>query len=297
MALTITTMTPATGKTGGREFVLIQGTDFNILVNTDGTSKMQVFFGTELATRVRVRSVTELDCLTPIHDPGLVNVKVRNTVGPVEATLTNGFTYGKPVIGGLTNQTDLWRVIDALVVEFRRQVIDEVTLGSSLEWDELPGDGVRFAKLAKVPCIVLEGPRVRSSGGVLQNSGEPWTDLGSSVFKRHRRQDIMDLQFLLFGVDDHRVRMFNLLREVIDFFRRNDVLKVLRDPVNPGAGFLEIDMRPPQPEDWGTNVRGNKSDLKFFQGPFTLFGVPVGPDDYLDETRGMENFIIQSVQK
>lgn len=296
MALTITSATPNIGLTGGREFVLIQGTDFNISVNTDGSSKMEVFFGLEQATRVRVRSTTTMDCLSPIHDLGQVDVKVVDTVSTDEDTLSNGFTYKRPVIGGDTYQSDLWRAVASLVEELRRQIIANVVTGGEVDYDGSPNDLLNIIEIAKVPAIVLEGPKIIGSIGSLRRVGEPWEEVATDHFKRLRTQEYLNLEFSLTGVDDHKIRLTNLLREVVSFFTRNPVLRLLLDPANPSLGYTEIDMRPPNPQEWRTISAGNKSSLKFFTGPFTLWGVPIGHDDYIEETRGITEFNIQSSQ-
>ena len=194
MALTIASVTPNSGLTGGREFVLIQGTDFNINVNTDGSSKMEVYFGTEQAARVRARSTTEMDCLTPIHDPGLIDVKVVDTETTDEDTLTDGFTYARPVIGGGTN-SDLWRVVDTLITEMRRQIIENIVTGSDVDYDGTPDDVLNIIEIASVPGIVLEGPRVIGSTGSFNRTGEPWEEYATDQFMKLRTQDYLNLEF------------------------------------------------------------------------------------------------------
>lgn len=288
MALTISSVTPSSGLTGGREFVLIVGTDFNISVDSEGISKMEVYFGTDEAKKVRVRSVTELDCLTPIHDLGQVDVKVVDTVAVAEVTLTDGFTYARPVIGGST-PSDVVRVTDVLVAEMKRQIIANVIVGHGADYGGVVYEDLNIIEVAETPAIVLDGPRLIESAGVLHRVGEPWVETATDVFKKKRPQDIMNLEFTLSGVDDNKVRLLNMLREVISFFRRNNVLKILADPTVPDV-FEEIDMRPPFPQDWSVDTRGQDAGLKQFWGIFTLFGVPIGRDDDYDETRGITDF-------
>lgn len=295
MALTITTLTPSTGLTGGREFVLITGTDFNINF-VGGVAQMEVYFGTEKATRVRVRSTTQLDCLTPISDPGQVGVKVKDLQAVTEFTLPNAFTFARPVLGGGTRQSTLWHVIDTVIRELRRQVLEEVISSVETDFDELP-DGTRFTKLAKVPALILDGPEVRGSTGPHHRCGEEFVQTAPDQFSKAYPQDYVDLVFTLTGVDDHKVRLFNMKQSVIEFFRKNEILKVLKDPLTPSSGYFEIDMRPPHPQDWRTDMRGNKSNLKFFVGEFTLFGVPVGNEKVFDESKGITTFNVQSLQK
>jgi hypothetical protein len=289
MALSITSVTPNSGLTGGREFVLIQGTDFNTDVETDGSPKMEVYFDTEQATRVRVRSATELDCLTPIHDVGAVGVKVKDLDTSDEDTLANGFTYARPVIGGGTD-SDIVRVCTVLIDEMKRQIIENVSLGTGIDFGGETWESINLLEIAEVPALILQGPRISDSAGSLHRTGEPWEETATDEFKKMRPQDIVNLEFILTGADDHDVRLLNLQREVISFFRRNPILKLLRDPSDPTRGYEEIDMRPPFPQDWRLESRGNRAGIRFFYGRFTLFGVPVGHDEWYDETRGITDF-------
>jgi len=290
MALTISGLTPNSGLTRGREFVLIQGTDFNISVDsTDGSPRMEVYFGTELATRVRVRSTTLLDCLTPVHDLGAVDVKVLDLDAVTEDTLTSGFTFARPVLDQNV-ESEIAQITRALIVELKRQIIDEVVNGQGIDFGSVQEESLSILNIAKVPALILEGPNVVNSGGALHRTGEPWEEVSTDHFEKPSPQDICNFEFSLMGVDDHKVRLLNLMREVITFFRKNPVLKVLHDPSNPSLGYVEIDMRPPMPQDWKTDSRGNSSGLKFFWGRFTLFGITVGHDITYDETEGVTDF-------
>lgn len=299
MVLAITNVNPNTGLTGGREMTIVQGTDFNTAVDSEGVSRMNVKFGTVDASRIRVRSVTELDCLTPIHDLGQVDVTVEDLDAVTSATLTNGFTFARPEIGGATYNSDLWRTVKTLAEEMKRQILEEVVLGPEVDYDDTPFDGMRITKLAKVPALVLDGPRIIGANGVFYRVREPWVQTAVGPpreFNRKRPQDYVDLQFTLFVVDDKKIRLLNLQKEVISFFRRNAVLRVLADPAQPSGPYEEVDMRPPRPQDWRMTMRGNKSSLKFCAGQFTLFGVPLGHDEVYDETRGFNEFIVTSKQ-
>jgi len=304
MALTITNVTPSSGLTGGREFVLIEGTDFNIAVNTDGSAKMEVTFGTNVATRVRVRSATELDCLTPIHDQteSPVGVTVEDLVTLDTATLPTAFSFARPTIGGGTN-SELWKVIEALVIEFKRQIMEEVVIGSSVDFDDNFASGLDIVKIAKVPALVLYGPQVRGSGGALQRSVEPWEYVGGGNYERNRPQDVCNLDFTIHGVSKSKIQITNMLKEVISFFRRNPVLTMLRDPSDVSKGTVDIDMRPEQPIDFSLVTRANPKDLQHFSGRFTLYGVPLGHDDVFDKVTGGDeataveiNFVLEQTE-
>jgi hypothetical protein len=251
---------------------------------------MEVYFGTEEATRVRVRSTTELDCLTPIHDAGQIDVKVKDLDTSDEDTLTDGFTFSRPTIGGETNNTDLVYVTKTLVAEFKRQLIENVKVSHGIDFGNVDLQNFDIIEFAEVPVIILQGPRIMESGGPLHRVGEPWQEVATDTFKKKRPQDIINLEFILTGGDTSMVRLLNLNREVISFFRRNPVLRIHQDPANPGSSIEEIDMRPPFPQDWRFQTQGNKAAYKFFTGSFSLFGVPIGHDEWYDETEGITDF-------
>jgi hypothetical protein len=286
MALTVTNINPTAGLTAGREFILITGTDFNTAVDAQGASRMEVKFGSALARRVRVRSATELDCLNPIGNPGIVSVTLTNLDTTETVTVPTAFTYSRPVIGGAAANAGLVHVVQSLIAEMQRQIIEEVVLTTQTDYDDQVSDELNIVKLAKLPSIVLVGPDVSGSGGPHARTVEPLKYIGSGKYEEPRPLDPVDLLFRLHGVDDHQSRMLNLLEVVIWFFRRNPVLSVLSDPSDPNSPIYDIDMRPPQPQDWATNTTPNIHNLKHFSGAFKLVGVPIGRDDIILTTQG-----------
>lgn len=279
MAPTITTIAPTSGLTAGRELATISGTGFNTDVDSDGVARMGVKFGTLEASRVRVRSATSLDCLTPIADLGTYAVEVEDLDTVESDSLPSAFTFARPVIGGGTYNSDLWRVIEALIVELKRQVIEEVVLTTQVEFDEATADDLSIIKVAKVPAIVLVGPDVADSAGPHSRVVEEFEHVGGGSYERKRSVSVKNLRFLLHGVDDHAVRLFNLMKEVISFFDRNGVLRVLSDPSDPNSAVRELDMRPPNPSEWRTQTTPNIHNQKHFSGVFSIIGVPIGHDD------------------
>lgn len=275
----ISSIAPVTGLTMGRELATISGTGFNIAVDSDGVARMGVKFGTLEATRVRVRSTTALDCLTPIADPAVYALEVEDLDTSLKDTLASAFTFGRPEIGGGAEQSDLWRVIEALIVELKRQVLEEVVLTTQVEFDDVTGDDLSIIKVAKTPALVLVGPDVAESGGPHARVVEEFVHLGGGAYERPRSLDVMDLRFRLHGVDDKSVRLFNLMREVISFFRRNPVLSVLSDPSDPNSAIREFDLLPPNPSEWRTQTAPNIHNLRQFSGEFRISGVPVGHGD------------------
>lgn len=83
-ALTIASISPATGSTAGGTQVTIAGTHF--------LSGLTLTFGGTAAAGITVVNSTLLVATTPAHAAGAVNVVVTNP-DTASATLTNGFTY------------------------------------------------------------------------------------------------------------------------------------------------------------------------------------------------------------
>lgn len=284
MALTVTGVSPSTGLTGGRELALIDGTDFNISVDSTGRPRMRVKFGTLEATRIRVRSTTKLDCLTPIADSAVYPVTVEDLDAVTSATLASAFTFKRPDIGGI--ESDLWYVIETLVREMRRQIIENVVVTTEIEYDANTGDLLSIVEDAKIPAIVLVGPDVVETRGPHARPREDLEHIGGGTYERRRSQDIVDLRFMLHGVDGKMIRMANLLKEVISFFRRNPVLRVHRDSADPNSPIEEIEMRPPNPGEWRTLNSGNIHNHRHFSGEFRIVAVPIGHDDTIETTQG-----------
>src|SRR5215475_3149636 len=80
---TLNSVTPATGLAAGGTAVTLVGAAF--------TGSTSVTFGGVAATGFTVVSASQINCVTPAHATGAVNVVVLNPTA--NATLTNGFTY------------------------------------------------------------------------------------------------------------------------------------------------------------------------------------------------------------
>ena len=82
--LSVTSVSPTSGRTSGGTKVTITGSGFQ--------SGAAVSFGGSAATNVKVVSTTSITATTPPHATGTVNVTVTNPNGQ-SATLANGYTY------------------------------------------------------------------------------------------------------------------------------------------------------------------------------------------------------------
>ncbi len=141
---TITSVIPNFGTTAGGTAVRIIGTNFS------GTPT--VTFGGVSATSVSLISSTEIDCITPAHAAGAVDVSAVVTLGT--ATLTNGYTYISGGGGGSTGFTptypplrkqpfELWgleaeRADSATVGGIKKSTLNRLDTVTVLNFDFVP---------------------------------------------------------------------------------------------------------------------------------------------------------------
>ncbi len=97
--LTITSVSPNAGTPAGGTLVTIGGTNFDLATN------MTVTFGGTPATAISVISSTSLQCVTPAHAAGVVDVTVNIISPSLTATLTNGYTFSLGGGGGPGSMT------------------------------------------------------------------------------------------------------------------------------------------------------------------------------------------------
>jgi hypothetical protein len=155
---TLIAITPATGPSGGGDLVRLRGTGF--------TERVQVLFGGVAATVLNVRAAggeSFADVRTPVRIPGAADVVLRNLdpdgvpVPGEEATLTAAYRFLRAPI---VREADLTRVVRALLRELKRQVIENVSASVALDYDDTPSDGLNVVAMAKLPSLVLSGPRL-----------------------------------------------------------------------------------------------------------------------------------------
>jgi hypothetical protein len=223
---------------------------------------------------VRVLASERLSFLTPASDVGVVDVVVRNLddVGaPLpgeEAIFPGGFTYARPP---LTTESDLTRLVRAVLRELKRQVIDNVVLTVHTDFAEEGGDELHLAEVASLPALVLVGPELAENRFYSLNS-RPEAPEGSGLFARYRVPHTVDLGFTLVGASDHTVELLNLLAATELFFHRNKFIEMDRDAANPAGGRVryELDLTPNG--DFKVTSQPNESNVRSFSGAYTLRG-------------------------
>lgn len=250
---TINTVTPSPVHTGG-QLITITGTNFRLPDPPDLTqvpvpaapATVRVLVGGVAASDVNVWSATELTCRTPKLPPGSYSVVISNlnnagaVIAGETATLANGVTTARP---DLASASDLQRVVRELLQQLKLQIIENVVLTKSIDYDSSPG-GVTFdlADVASLPAIVLTGPRLERNRTYLDDTRPQTQDAGGARFRLYRTPDTFDLVFRILGVTDNQMQALNLQAALVEFFSANDFVSVLRDPSDSSKGTADYEL-------------------------------------------------------
>ena len=232
----ITSLSAATGPSSGGDLVVLRGTGL--------AERVAVAFGDAAAEVVSVRpegAAFAVQVRTPAHAESVVDVVVRNldaAGAPVPgevATLAGAYRFLRPRI---VKEADLTRLVRALLRELKRQVIENVSLSVAVDFDDTPLDGLDVITVAKVPSLVLSGPRLKENR--FFSSNEPHEEVVASPsgpeLQRRRPAYTVDVEFGLTGASDRAVELLNLVAAVATFFSRNRWLELARDPDDAAKG-------------------------------------------------------------
>jgi hypothetical protein len=189
------------------------------------------------------------DLRTPAHAPGTVEIILRNLAEdgtPIpgeEAVIQSAYRFLR---AALAQETDFTRVVRALLRELKQQVLANVSASVALDYDDSPADGLNIVAMAKLPSLVISGPRVLENRFFSTNV--PFEDniVGPSgpEIQRRRPPFTVDLGFTLTAASDRTVELFNLLAATATFLNRNRWLDLDRDPSTPSKGSVRWEMDP-----------------------------------------------------
>ena len=241
---TLIAISPTTGPSGGGDLVRLRGTGF--------AERVQVVFGGAVATVLNVRTAggeSFADVRTPAHAPGAIDVLLRNLEpdgAPVpgeEATIPGAYRFLRAPI---VREADLTRVVRGLLRELKRQVIENVSASVALDYDDTPSDGLNVVAMAKLPSLVLSGPRLVENRFFSTNEPREDAVTGPSgpELQRRRPPFTMDLGFTITAASDRTVELLNLLAATATFLNRNRWLELDRDPGDPSKGTVRWEMDP-----------------------------------------------------
>lgn len=240
----ITSLSVASGPSSGGDLVVLRATGLS--------ARVAVTFGDTAAEVVSIRPEASgfvAQVRTPPHGEAVVDVSVQNldaAGAPIAgeiATLTSAYRFLRPRIA---READLTRVVRALLRELKRQVIENVSLSVAVDFDDTPLDGVDVVSVAKLPSLVLSGPRVKENR--FYSSNEPHEEVvaapGGPELQRRRPSYTVDVEFGLTGASDRAVELLNLIAAVATFFSRNRWLELPRDPDDGAKGNVRWELDP-----------------------------------------------------
>lgn len=268
---TLTSISPASGPASGGDLVTLRGT-FG--------ARVAVRFGDSLATTLSVRdeggaSIAQLR--TPAHPEALVDVALSNldvagnAVVGESVTLSGAYRFLRPRI---VREADLTRLIRTLLRELKRQVIENVSLSVAVDFDDTPLDGLDVTAIAKLPSLVLSGPRIKENRFYSTNTLEEEIVAGPSgpEIRRRRPPFTVDLEFAITGASDRAVELLNMMTAVAGFLDRNRWLAMDRDPADATKGAVRWEMD--ASGELQTNLEG-KDDIRAFTWGLVIRGFDV----------------------
>lgn len=278
---TITSVTPALGHTGGKALVEIIGTNFRAPTTqaapADGPvpvapPSVEVLFGSTLAPRVMWISATRMFVQTPEHDEQDVALTVRNVdddgiLIPTETvTLASAFAFRRPQLG---TSGALTAIIRTLLQRLKRQVHPNVVLSVHTDYDESTTDLLNITKVAELPALVLQGPRLPENRFYSKNALPHVDSSTPEEFFITREPYTVDIEFDFLGISNLQIETQNFMEAVILFFKKN---KTIAHPTTNDE--LELDFMPD-----GTPrsvVRFGNDNVRLFRGAFVIRGFDVG---------------------
>jgi hypothetical protein len=281
---TLTAITPTSGPTSGGDLVRLSGTGFaaQVAVTFAGVPAVVLAVRAEAGTFVA-------DVRTPAHAEAVVDVTLRNLdaagvpVPGEEAALAGAYRFLRPRI---VQESDLTRLVRALLRDLKRQVLANVSMTVSIDYDDTTIDGLHVVTISKLPSLVLSGPRVAENRFFSTN--EPHEDVvagrvGPELVRR-RPPFTVDLVFTLTAASDRAVELLNLMAAIATFFNRNRWVELPRDAGDPDAGTVRWEMDPEG--DFQTRLDG-ADDVRAFTCGFVVRGFDLDEGLPLDLSRAV----------
>ncbi len=293
---------PVEGPTAGRSLVLIFGDGFRLppdpppdgptgpvvagRVTSPSPKTVSVTFGGREALKVDVVRTNLLHVVTPIspvaankannHGAADVDVVITNLdddgdpIGGETVTRVDGYTYRRPQLDA-TNSSDFLRLIEAMIEEWKRQVLPEVVFTVHTDFDDDTSSPiVDIAKLPMIALILREVPENRfystnerpeiESGGVVQTLRKPRT---------------IDLLFDVVGASDSTMELMNLLAAANTFMEENIVIELDRDPADLSKGRVEYELDFQVGGDFAIGRGASNSNLRQFSGAIVVRGFDI----------------------
>lgn len=213
---------------------------------------------------------------------------IARSVGAYDVVVQNLDDDGAPIAGeyavaesafafvlpDLSADSDLSRVVEALVLELRRQVIREVVVSVHSDYDAETGDALNVADVATLPALILAGPQLVENRFYSEN-GQQEVEVDDETFVTRAVPYVVDAIFRVYGLSDRRRELLNLSQAVLRFFRKNPYLSVQRNPLDATAGVVRFEIDFQQGDEPALASRGSNSNLGSFAGTILIRAIPI----------------------
>ena len=257
----ITTITPGDILPSGRIRVTIRGQHFQVsdpVPSGEEFAPVRVTFGGVEADQVVPVARHRLEVIAPQYSgtpdslPAAVDVVVTNldssgvAIPGESATAVGAITYRRP---DLQQRGKIDAVSRAFMRNLRRNLIDEVASATDPDWSDDPASGL--TAIAKLPCILVDGPQVRES--YIYRDGHYTEEVnpdapGEVTVTAPPFTAILTWSIVI--VADRKHEAVALLGKAMQFFHRRPYLRV---PTSTGSGTeVEVDL---YVDDWTPNDR------------------------------------------
>lgn len=135
---------------------------------------------------------------------------------------SHAYTFARP---DLTVRSPIAEVVRQLIVELKRQVLDNVHSGTHSDFDPETGDMQDIAVLAKLPAIVFADVQLTATKfPVVRGEVESPIEAGKSVVLSPN--DYRDIQLFLVCVAESPEYTLNIVNAVLEFAKNNASFKV-----------------------------------------------------------------------
>ena len=246
----------------------------------DPAPTVRVLVGGRASPKVLVLSSTELRVLAPPNPAGAASLRVENlradgTNEPGEyATLAGAVTYRRRDLADTAPKGTLVALVRSVLRALKEQVLPEdVVLVTHTDYDASSADELNIVELAKLPAVILTGPRLKENRFYSSNErhySEP--DLEGLVYELPPAYTV-DAEWGLNVVSDGTQELVTLQQLVIDFFNDNKWLEVVVDATRPDLGSYRYEMDFAENGEPQNVTTPNPNNVRQFSASFTVRGV------------------------
>lgn len=188
-----------------------------------------MLFGSTPADAAWVLSATQILVRTPPHDPGACALTIKNLddgepIAGETTTRSDAYQFKRP---DLAPDTHLNTVVKELILDLRRQLLENSVLTTHTDYDDNAEDGLRMITTAELPVLVLVGPR--TSENRFYSDNEAYSqDFPDGTHLRERPVQVVDLLFTVICATDNENELLNLLHLFGDYVQNNPYLYLRR---------------------------------------------------------------------